>query len=506
MLTLPLNMKIYKFLFLFVLAGGFFSSCSNDDMDDIKEQTELPGEEPSEDLELEIKDFVWKAMNNIYLYKNDVPVLADDYFSTQSELNEYLDNWDSPEELFNEGLVSDQDRFSWIVDDYEELERLLQATGKSAGFKYGFARAPNSDTQVIAFVVYVSPGGPADNSGLERGDYITEVNGETITMNNYQGIFGNAGDILELELSTIQGGTVVSEGDPITITKDVFKEETVPVSKVFTEGGVTIGYLFLSTFLGEFGIDDTKLNNVFGEFKSQNVEKLIVDLRYNQGGYSEFSADLASMVTGQFEGEIFTQEQWNDTYQNYFEQEAPDRLYNRFDSSIDNGDAINSLNLSSVYVIATGRSYSASESFIIGLAPYIDVIHVGTGTGGKFQGSVTLYDSENFGKSGANPDHKYALQPLVYKYANAEGFTDFVNGLVPDVVIEESPGNLGQLGDLDEPLLAETIAQITGNRSHISEGIETWDTGKLKPEDEKGFFINSTNPFEELPQKKPLFK
>ncbi|PTX43291.1 peptidase S41-like protein [Christiangramia gaetbulicola] len=494
-------------MFLF-LTGGIITSCS--DSDDVED---FPVEKPDntltaeEELELEIKDFVWKAMNNIYLYKSDVPDLADNRFSSQTELKEYLLKWDSPEDLFYDGLLYDypeKDRFSWIVDDYVELENMFQATGKSAGFKYGFAYAPNSNSQVLAYVTYVSPGGPADDSGLERGDYISEVNGSTITVNNYQGIFGN--DVLELGLSTIQDGVVVPEENPITVTKASFKEETVPVSKVFTEGGVKIGYLYLSTFLGEFGIDDTKLNNVFGEFKAQNVQELIVDLRYNSGGYSEFSADLASMVTGQFEGEIFTQQKWNENYQAYFEQEAPERLYNRFDSKIDDGAAINSLNLNRVYVIATGRSYSASESFIIGLEPYIDVVHVGSDTGGKFQGSVTLYDSENFSKTGANPDHKYALQPLVYKFANANGYTDFIDGLTPDVLIEESPSNLGQLGELDEPLLAETIAQITGNRSQSPGDFERWESGKLQPEDERGFYISSKNIFDELPQKKPLFK
>ncbi len=501
-------MKIYKYLMLLFLTGGLVISCSTDDEDD-RFPVEKPGagQELTEEeaLELEIKDFVWKGMNNVYLYKSDIPELADDYFSTQTELNEYLLSWNSPEDLFYDDLVSDQDRFSWIVDDYVELENSFQGTSKSAGFQYGFAYAPGSDTRVLAYVLYVSPNGPADNAGLERGDYITEVNGAEITVNNYQGIFGN--DNLELGLSKIEGNNLVSEGAPLTLTKTVFKEENVPVSKVFTVDGVKIGYIFLESFLGEFGIDDTKLNNKFAEFQSQNIDELIVDLRYNRGGYSEFSADLGSMVTGQFDGEIFTQQQWNDDYQNYFESQNPEALYNRFDSSVDNGDAINSLNLNSVYVIATGRSFSASESFIIGLDAHIDVIHVGTNTGGKFQGSITLYDSDDFGKEGANPDHKYAIQPLVYKFANAVGFTDFVDGLVPDIEIEEEISDLGQLGELDEPLLALTVAEITGNRSYIIDTKTTLDSRKIiSDQDEKGLFIGTPESLKDLKLKRSIFK
>ncbi|SDR65120.1 S41 family peptidase [Christiangramia echinicola] len=496
-------MKIYKFLLLTILSFGLFTSCSDDDSPGPK-STELPGEEPNSSVQLEVKDFVWKAMNNIYVYKSDVPVLGDSYFSTQNELNDYLEDWDSPEDLFYEGLRSDQDRFSWVVDDYEILESQLQATNKSAGFKYDWARVPNSDTRLVAFVVYVSPNGPADQAGLKRGDYITEVNGQTITIDNYRnGIFNP--DNLNLGLSVIEEGQAVSSGDPISITKNVFKEETIPVKKVFTQDGVKIGYILLSTFLGERGVDDARLNDVFGEFKSENIEELIVDVRYNQGGWSDFSSDLGSMVTGQFENKIFTKQQWNDTYQTYFEEENPERLVSRFDSKVINGDEINSLNLNKVYVIATGRSYSASESFIIGLEPYIDVIHIGTATGGKFQGSVTMYDGDNFGKTNINTNHKYAIQPLVYKYANANGYTDFVNGLEPDVIIEEYPSTLGQLGDLDEPLLSEAISQITGVRSQIPEEINRWESGNLKVESEKGYFIHSPEPFNGLSRKKSIF-
>ena len=371
-------------LLLFFLAGLLFVSCSKDDLND-KSTAELPGQEPDDNVKLEIKDFVWKAMNDVYLYKSKIPELADDYFATQGDLNDYLESWDSPEDLFYDGLVADDvDRFSWIVDDYEELEREFQGSNKSAGFKYQFVYAPESESQVVASVIFVSLDGPADIAGLKRGDLISEVNGVEINIDNYRNIFNS--DNLELGLSTIQNGSLVSSGDLISVTKTEFKEKPIAVNEVFTVDGIKIGYLYLSSFLGEFGIDDVKLNEAFGKFKSENINKLIVDLRYNQGGYSIFANDLASMVTGQFEGEIYTQQMYNENYQNYFLQEDPEYLYERFPSTLENGDAINSLGLNEIYIIETGRSYSASEKFLIGLEPYIDVVHVGASTGGKFQG------------------------------------------------------------------------------------------------------------------------
>ncbi|HJN53732.1 MAG TPA: carboxyl-terminal protease, partial [Flavobacteriaceae bacterium] len=99
--------------------------------------------------------------------------------------------------------------------------------------------------------------------------------------------------------------------------------------------------------------------------------------------------------------------------------------------------------------------------------PYIDVIHIGTNTYGKYQASVTLYDSESFTLEGVNPNHTYALQPLVLKTLNSLGNTDYFNGLTPDIILEENTVNLGVLGNVNEPLLALSLQQITLDRKII---------------------------------------
>ena len=113
------------------------------------------------------------------------------------------------------------------------------------------------------------------------------------------------------------------------------------------------------------------------------------------------------------------------------------------------------------YILTTGGSASASELVINCLDPYINVVQIGTTTAGKYQASITLYDSENFGREGANPNHTYAMQPLVLKSLNAQGVTDYDNGLSPDITLSEDIGNLGMLGDENEPLLKAAIDDIT---------------------------------------------
>ena len=57
----------------------------------------------------------------------------------------------------------------------------------------------------------------------------------------------------------------------------------------------------------------------------------------------------------------------------------------------------------------------------------------------------------------------YAMQPIVLKIGNVAGYTDFPNGLEPDIFIKESLVNPGILGDSEEPLLKIALDQIIGN-------------------------------------------
>ena len=129
--------------------------------------------------------------------------------------------------------------------------------------------------------------------------------------------------------------------------------------------------------------------------------------------------------------------------------------------TLEDGEAINSLSLNRIIILTTSESASASELLINSLSSYIDVIHIGERTTGKNVGSITVYDYiDNEGTK--NPDHTYAMQPIVLKIANKDDFADYADGLEPDSIIEESFRTLGTLGSRDEPLLAEAIRYLTG--------------------------------------------
>ena len=426
--------------FLFTMTGCY------EDMDDVIRPA----------TKLEIKNFIWRAMNNMYLYKADVPDLADSRFETQQELDEYLKTFSSPEALF-EALLSDEDRFSVLTSDYRALEKALDGIRLSNGMQYGLVRYTESSSEVLGYVRYVLPGTSAERQGLQRGDLFNTVDGQQLSVENFPRLLAPAS--YTIGLAQIEDGVISSTGETVSLQKEEYTTNPVGLAKIIQTENGKVGYLLYNAFTSTF---DDVLNDAFAMFKAEGVTDLVVDLRYNGGGSVETASDLASMITGQFKGDIFYTREYNEDYQTYFETTDPERLLSRFNSEINSGAAINSLGLSKVYVITSRRTASASELLINSLEPYIDVVQVGENTTGKFQASTTVYDSPELRRSGANLGHTYAIQPLIYKTVNAAGVTDYVNGLPPDIEISENVRNLGELGDVDEPLLRAALNDILG--------------------------------------------
>jgi len=433
---------VKKTLFLLLIAvSTLFVSCF-EDLDDNAQPASV----------LEIQDFVWRGLNFFYLYKADTQELANDAFATQSDLNAFLSTYDSPESLFD-FLKSPQDRFSIIVPDYNELESVLAGTSVSNGMEFALALYPDNSGNVYGYIRYILPNSDAANKGLQRGILFNSIDGQQLNETNFADLL--APDTYTIGLATINGQTITATGDTVELTKTEITENPILISNTFDINGQKIGYLMYNAFTNEY---DSQLNGVFGQFLADGVTELVLDLRYNGGGSVRTSTYLASMITGQFTGQTYYTEQWNEDRQ---PELAEDGVF--VDSFVNGGEAINSLNLTTVYVLTTSRTASASELVINGLAPYINVVQIGDNTTGKYQASFLMYDSPNFQKTvELNPNHTYAMLPLVFQTANANGFTDFVNGLVPDIDQEEDVSNLGILGDQNEPLLATALQEITG--------------------------------------------
>lgn len=427
------KLVISLLLMLFVIPFG----CS--DMDDNAVPTSL-----------EIKDFVWKGMNLYYLWQADVTDLGDDRFANQSQLNAYLEPFSSPTDLFNTLRVpSPTDRFSVIYSDYTVLEGVLSGNTLNNGMDYGLRYKTGSTTDIYGWVRYIIPNSDASTKAISRGNIFYAINGTPLTIDNYKTLLAN--NTYTVNFADYDGGAITPNGQSVSLTKTNLAENPILMSTVINQGIHNIGYLMYNGFFSSY---DSQLNSVFGSFASQNVTDLVLDLRYNSGGSVNTATKLASMITGQFTGQLFAKQQWNAKAQAYFLANNLSSLENKFASGL------NGLQLSRVYILTTKATASASELVINCLKSYIDVVQIGDITTGKNVGSITLYDSPTFSKSNVNPNHKYAMQPIVLKIVNKDGFGEYATGIAPTTSLPENLGNLGVLGNVDEPLLNAAINQI----------------------------------------------
>ncbi|WP_033961652.1 S41 family peptidase [Psychroserpens jangbogonensis] len=405
----------------------------------------------------EINDFVWKAMNASYLYKVGVPDLANDRFSSDGDYRAYLNQFSTPESIF-ESLIFDRevvDRFSFIIPNYLDFLQSQQGNSLSTGLEFDFYFKPGSATEVFGIIRLVLNNSAADNQGLQRGQIFDAVNGVPLSENNLSELLNQNSYTLNFATYNdngtpqVEDDIIESTPNSISLTKQSYTENPIHQVDIIDVDGENVGYIVYNGFNSNF---EDQLNSAFGQLLASNVQHLILDLRYNPGGSVNTAAILGSMVTGQFNGQVYSKLIYNEDLQ---QNNSDFKFVNSFD-----GNAINSLNLNKIYVLTTDASASASELVINSLDEYIDVVQIGDNTVGKTQASLTLFDSSGFGPNDINPNHTYALQPLIANSVNANDEAVPATGLTPDIALNETPRNYGVLGDINEPLLAAAILDI----------------------------------------------
>ena len=358
-------------------------------------------------------------------------------------------------EAFFYSILNENDRFSWIVDDYQALINSFNNITLSTGISPYFIRLSGTD-EVIVVVEYVSMGSPADQAGIRRGEIITDINGAVLTIDNYRDLF--YAENVVLGFADYTNGNIVANGKKVTLIAVVIEENPVLHHEIIDFEGKEIGYIVYTGFSsGEGNRWVDSLDNVFKDYKSKGISELILDIRYNSGGRVSVATHIASVVSpANVPGNknVFVKYQWNEAYQDYFLEKDGDDSENLL-VFFEDDPSVN-LDLSDVYFLTSRHSASASELIIIGLEPYMNTTQIGENTYGKFYGSITVPDLEE------TPRHSWALQPLVFKFANSIDYTDFNDGLVPDITIKDNVLEMKQFGDITDPILAKALEEITG--------------------------------------------
>ncbi|MCF0064383.1 S41 family peptidase [Dyadobacter chenwenxiniae] len=358
---------------------------------------------------------------------------------------------------YDAALRPDGDRFSWIQESAEELEASLGGQSKASGMEYKLTYFPTGSQNVIGVVLYVLPDSPAAKAGFKRGDIFSSVSGQKLTGSNYSKLL-NSQERLTYTLATINAEGTLTEGTTTRdITPVVLQEDPVFFDTTYNIGTNKIGYVVYHQFIPEpYQTNnkqyDKKLDDIFNSFKNANVNALIVDLRYNPGGYVSSATNLGSLIAKATANDVFYYKEYNtEVTETNMKKYGESYFYDKFASKSQNIGS----QLDNVVFLVSSRSASASELLINGLKPYMNVTLVGGKTVGKNVGSVTLTDPKK--------KVKWGLQPIVSKSLNKDKKSDYNVGFTPDIVANE--GNiLYPYGNPKDPLLSEALFKITGTR------------------------------------------
>lgn len=432
----------------FILIFGFlFSGC-------IKEEDPIPNA-------TEVNSFIWSNMRDYYLWNDKVPGLSDTKYDQAINLNVFLNSFTDPEKLFKSLLYRPDtvDKWSFIVDDSKQIDDWISGISETNG--YSVIPVTLGDPQnLFGVVLYVYKGSPAEKAGVKRGDIFNKVNDQQITESNYMTLMYNTLNS-KLSFATLNNRTLVPTGRTASMAAIEMQENPINMDTVFISNNQKVGYLVYNGFNTDF---DLQLNNVIQKFKEANIDQMILDLRYNGGGSVQSSVYLASMLYGTDASKLYAKAQFNAIVQaSIDETEGKDAYNDYFTTTIKDSHGetpINTLNLQKIYIIVSDNTASASELLINGLRPYMNVRVIGINTYGKYVGSITIKDEDE--NKVVNPNNKWAMQPIVVKYANSLGVSDFVNGLTPDIVSEEDIANILPFGDPNEKLLKAALTDMQG--------------------------------------------
>ena len=347
---------------------------------------------------------------------------------------------------------------------------------------YGFSSIEGVDfiddegqtTGKLGLVVQsVYPNSSASLCDIHRGMIITRVNGKDITNSNYVSFY------LEL-LNPTQANIKLSVEYPdsiseLILTSTMIEPTPILVNKVLEVGSNRIGYLMYDSFDAAY---DDDLLNVLANFKSKNITDLILDLRYNGGGYVISSNMLSACLVGNgCRDRIFHYYRYNDRRMADIEgtQKSTGNIYDKviglfgekymYDDYYGVNLAPYSLDLKRLFVLTTNSTASASEALINALRGHgIHVVIIGEETNGKNVGMEAI----EFNSGG----YTYELAPITFQGYNEKKQTVPSNGFAVDYAVADWNNGYADFCDFNEPMFYKAYELITGaSRSAVATSV-----------------------------------
>jgi carboxyl-terminal processing protease len=398
------------------------------------------------------KAWLRSYMNGAYLWYDEMPSVdanaaqysVDTTGGFYGSIDGYFDALRTPA-LTTSGQRRDRFSFTYPTKDWNDLLRSGVALG------YGIEWSMLSPTPPRSIrIAYIEPGSMAASAGLQRGDTLVSVNGVSADDGTSAGV-----DVLNAALFPSSVGTYTfvfsragSANLPRTFTAAAITKTPVLRTQVITAGdGQKVGYIVFNDHIAPA---EQQLITAINTLRTEGVSDLVLDLRYNGGGYVFIASEVAYMVAGQSrtQGLVFEKFQYNN--KRTTENAAPGTpFYNtscilNANFQCTNEQPLPSLDLPRVYVLTSGSTCSASESIINSLRGInVQVNIVGTTTCGKPYGFTA---KDNCGIS---------YFPIEFKGVNAKGFGDYADGFGANCTAGDDLGRA--LGDVNEAKLATAL-------------------------------------------------
>jgi len=320
------------------------------------------------------------------------------------------------------GTPKDQFHFTFDTDEYIALAQ----SGESAGYGAQWAIIASFPPREV-LVAYTDPGTPATAAALDRGDEIVAVDGVQVVDGDPSvlnaAFFPSAAGESHTFVIRDRG---LQQTRAVTMVSQIITSTPVQNVRTFARpSGVVVGYLL---FNDHIATAEKGLYDAVNQLVSQNVDELVVDIRYNGGGFLDIAAEFAYMIAGgaQTAGHVFERTEFNDKHPvtdpvtGQPIEPLPFHSRTLGFSSLPDNTPLPSLNLSRVFVLTGADTCSASESIMNSLRGIgVEVIQIGSTTCGKPYG---FYPTDNCGTT------YFTIQ---FRGRNDAGFGDYSDGFAP---------------------------------------------------------------------------
>jgi carboxyl-terminal processing protease len=386
------------------------------------------------------KRWVTAFVTDTYLWYKELPVLSEASYSNPVD---YFYDFKS-QAVTPSGKPRDRYHYTY---DTQEWYQLSQA-GESVDYGISFAVIKASVPRNIV-VSMVEPSAPALNQSVKRGMKLVAIDGiDFVNTTSRTDLDALTAALYPSTLGEHHQFTFTSGGvtQIIHLTAATVSASPVPLVKTMNTNSGKIAYLQFNEFLATA---QTPLVNAISQLKQANITDLILDMRYNGGGYNTMSSQLAYMLApvSKTQGKFFERIETND--KNPFNLTLSQSTYPFYSNTVDYGSGgagltLPNLGLNRVFVLTTPGTASASEALINGLRGVdVDVILIGSTTAGKPYGFIP---QDNCGTTYFN---------IQFKGSNQKGYGDYIDGFTPQCTVADDFSK--PLGDPAEKMLAQAL-------------------------------------------------